>query len=398
MKTPVYLDNHSTTAVDPRVLDAMLPYFCEQFGNAGSISHSFGSQAREAVDRARTQVAKAIGGQDREIVFTSGATESNNLAIRGVADALGKKGRHLISVATEHPAVLDPLERLSRRGFDVTLLPVHSNTHPQVGQLDLQQLRDSIRDDTILVSVMWANNETGVIQPLSEIAELCQSRGVILHCDATQAVGKIPVDLNSTGVDLLSFSAHKFYGPKGVGGLFVRRRSPQVRLVPLLDGGGQEGGRRSGTLNVPGIVGLGHAMELAILEMSPDAANARQLRDRLYHNLSSQIPDCPLNGPSLEADQGLARLPGNLNLAFRFVDGESLMLSMGDLAVSSGSACTAARSEPSHVLRALGIAEDQVRASLRFGIGRFNTKDEIDFAVQTLIAAVKRLRALSSMA
>lgn len=400
MKRPVYLDNHSTTQVDPRIVELMLPYFTEHFGNAGSSSHAFGWEAKDAVDRSRQQIALAIGAKAREIIFTSGATESNNLAIRGLADWLGKKGRHLVSVVTEHRAVLDPLDRLTRRGYKVTLLPVHGHAHPQVGQVDLDQLSDAIRDDTIAVTVMLANNEIGVVQPLSEIAEICRRRDVLLHCDATQAVGRMPVDVSELGVDLMSFSAHKLYGPKGVGALYVRGRSPQTRLVPLMDGGGQERGMRSGTLNVHGIVGFGAAVELAMAEMQEDNRRIRELRDRLFHRLIETIPDCHLNGPPIVKADALVgdRLPGNLNMTFRLVEGESLMMSMGDLAVSSGSACTSANPEPSHVLRALGLSDDDVRASLRFGIGRFNTPDEIEFAIETLGGAVQRLRELSSMA
>ena len=396
----VYLDNHSTTRVDPRVVEAMLPYFAEQYGNAGSTSHAFGWAARDAVEAARTSIARCLNAKPREIIFTSGATESNNLAIRGLADRLSRKGRHLVSVATEHPSVLDPLDRLTRRGFEVTLLPVSRADSPQAGQIDLDQLREAIRSDTILASVMLANNEIGVIQPLREIADICHERGVLLHCDATQAVGRIPVDVDELGVDLLSCTAHKLYGPKGTGALFVCRRSPQIRVVPLIDGGGQERGMRSGTLNVAGIVGFGRAIELAADEMNVEQARVAQLRQRLHDGLIENVSDCFLNGPPLTVNGALNphRLAGNLNLQFRFVDGESLMMSMGDLAVSSGSACTSANPEPSHVLQALGLPDDDVRCSLRFGVGRFNTTEEIDFAVETIQSAVQRLRQLSSMA
>ncbi len=396
----VYLDNHSTTRVDPQVVEAMLPYFTEQYGNAGSTSHAFGWEARDAVEAARATIARCLNAKSREVIFTSGATESNNLAIRGLADRLCSKGRHLVSVATEHPSVLDPLDRLTRRGFEVTLLPVQPATAEHPGLVDLNQFADAIREDTILVTVMMANNEIGVIQPLREMAQICHERGVLLHSDATQAVGRIPVDMKELGVDLLSLSAHKLYGPKGVGALLVCRRSPQIRVVPLIDGGGQERGMRSGTLNVAGIVGLGKAMELAAELMSQEQSRIADLRQQLHHGLVSNVADCFLNGPPLTLDGAPhpLRLPGNLNMQFRFVEGESLMMSMGDLAVSSGSACTSANPEPSHVLQALGLPDDDVRCSLRFGIGRFNTAEEIEFAVETIRDGVQRLRLLSQEA
>jgi cysteine desulfurase len=397
---PVYLDNHSTTRVDPRVVEAMLPYFTQHYGNAGSTSHAFGWEARDAVEAARGTIARYLNAKPREIIFTSGATESNNLAIRGLADRLSSHGRHLVSVASEHPSVLDPLDRLTRRGFEVTLLPVQPATSKQAGLVDLDQLSASLRDDTILASVMLANNEIGVIQPLRKIAEICHQRGVLLHCDATQAVGRIPVDVAQLDVDLLSCTAHKLYGPKGVGALYVHRRSPQIRVVPLIDGGGQERGMRSGTLNVPGIVGFAKAIELLAAELATEQARIGQLRQQLYNGLVAHVSDCFLNGPPLTINDTLnpLRLAGNLNMRFRFVDGESLMMSMGDLAVSSGSACTSANPEPSHVLQALGLPDDDVRCSLRFGVGRFSTSQEIDFAVETIRDAVQRLRQLSSMA
>jgi len=392
---PVYLDNHATTRVDPRVVDAMLPVFSEQYGNAGSISHAFGWDARDAVDRARASLAEAIGAAPRELVFTSGATESNNLVLRGLAQRPNRRGDHIISVATEHKAVLDPLRRLGRRAFDVTLLPVDPAGHPTAGRLDVQRLADAIRDDTLVVSVMLANNEIGVLQPLQEIGELCRERGILLHTDATQAVGKIPVNLAELPVDLMSFSAHKLYGPKGIGALYIRRRSPRIRLEPQIDGGGQEQGLRSGTLNVPGIVGFARAVELCVAEMESESERLRDLRQRLFDGLVRDVPNVELNGPELQLP-GL-RLPGNLNCSFGPVDGEALLMSMRDVAVSSGSACTAANPEPSHVLHALGLNSDKTRASLRFGIGRFNTTDEIDFAVASIAAAVQRLRQISSL-
>lgn len=397
---PIYLDNHSTTRCDPRVLEAMAPFFSERFGNPGSVSHSFGWDARDAVEAARATIAAAIRAQPREIVFTSGATESNNLALRGVAERAKRRGNHLLSVATEHKAVLDPLARLARRGFEVTLLPVVQAPSEAAGLIDAGQVADAIRDDTALVSVMLANNEIGAIQPLAEIGRVCRERGVWLHCDATQAVGKMPVDVDELSVDLMSFSAHKIYGPKGVGALYVRRRMPPVRLEPQIDGGGQEGRFRSGTLNVPGIIGLARASELCLLEMTDERQRLADLRGRLWRRMAGAIDGVTLNGPSIEGEDPLARprLPGNLNVSFAYVDGEALMMSMKHVAVSSGSACTSADPEPSHVLRALGVSEDLTRASLRFGLGRFNTADEIDYAALAVADSVKRLRKLSSLA
>jgi len=391
--TPIYMDNHATTRVDPRVVEAMLPLFDRVYGNAGSTSHVFGWEAKESVDAARKSIAEGINASPREIVFTSGATESCNLALKGVAARRREEGGHIVSVATEHKAVLDPLTRLSRRGFEVTLLDVEPNGPPLAGLLSPQAVADAIRGDTFLVSVMLASNEIGVIQPLAEIAAICRERGVLLHTDATQAVGKIPVNVNELGVDLMSFSAHKMYGPKGVGGLYVRRRSPRVRLEALIEGGGQEDGRRSGTLNVPGIVGMAKALELCLDEMPRETERQRAMRDRLFDLLVEKVPDVTLNGPSLE-DPAL-RLAGNLNVSFGYVDGEALMMSMQTLAVSSGSACTSANPEPSHVLRAIGLDEDATRSSLRFGLGRFNIEEEIDRAAAAVAEAVGRLRQLS---
>ncbi len=398
MNLPIYLDNHATTPVDPRVVAAMLPYFTERFGNAGSTSHSFGHDAKAAVDQARESVAAGIGCSPREIVFTSGATESNNLALRGVAERTRRKGNHLVSVTTEHKAILDPLRRLARKGFDVTLLPVEQSGSPVAGLLRPEQVEAALRDDTLLVSVMLANNEIGILQDIPAISQVCRAKGAILHCDATQAVGKIPVDVQQLGVDLMSFSAHKIYGPKGVGALYVRRGSPGVRLEPLLDGGGQENGLRSGTLNVPGIVGFAKALEHCLAEMTTEMVRQSELRQRLWDGLRREVPDVALNGPDWTNSDGLIRLPGNLNCTFPFVDGEALLINMKDVAVSSGSACTSANPEPSHVLRALGLSEDLTRASLRFGLGRFTTEEEIDFAISATAATVHRLRKLSSMA
>jgi cysteine desulfurase len=394
----IYLDNHATTRVDPRVLEAMLPFFTEEFGNAGSVVHAYGERARAAVDDARASIAECLGAEPREIVFTSGATESNNLALRGVAERSRRKGNHLISVTTEHKAVLEPLERLSRRGCEVTLLSPEPHGSPVAGRLDPQRVDDAIRDDTVLASVMLANNEMGAVHPVREIAEICRGRGVLLHCDATQGVGKLPVDVNDLGVDLMSFSAHKIYGPKGVGGLYVRRRDPIVRLEPQITGGGQQEGRRAGTLNVAGIVGLARALRLGVEELEPEMSRLRALRDQLYGGLARVVGEVVVCGPSLDApDEGGAplRLPGNLNVALPGLDGEALMLSMPHLAVSSGAACTSANPEPSHVLRALGVPEDLIRGSLRFGLGRFNTEDQINQAIQYVTLAVDKLRALA---
>jgi cysteine desulfurase len=390
------MDNHATTRVDPRVVEAMLPFFGETYGNAGSTNHSFGSEARDAVDSARETIAAALGASPREIVFTSGATESNNLAIFGVAERQRRKGNHLISVTTEHRAVLDPLGHLGGRGYDVTLLPVEQQGSPRAGLIDADQVAQAIRDDTALVSVMMANNEIGAIQPIAEIGRLCKQRGVLFHCDATQAVGKMPVDVDDLQVDLLSLSAHKIYGPKGVGALYVRRRNPIVRLEPQIFGGGQEHGFRSGTLNVPGIVGFAKALALAVDELPDERVRLAALRQRLFDGLTRSASDVSLNGPAF--DPPGIRLPGNLNLAFAYVQGEALLLEIRDLAVSSGAACTSVNPEPSHVLRALGLDDDLTRASLRFGLGRFNTEEEVDFAIEQVADAVVRLRKLSSLA
>jgi len=388
----IYMDNHATTRVDPRVVEAMLPYFTEKFGNPGSVSHSFGAEAADAVEVARESIASAVGASPREIIFTSGATESNNHAIRGVTERQRRRGDHLISVVTEHKAVLDPLERLGRRGFEITLLEVAGVDSPRMGIVDPRQVADAMRDDTVLVSVMLANNEVRAVHPVAEIGRICKERGVLLHCDATQGVGKMNVDVGALHVDLMSFSSHKLYGPKGVGALYVRRRQPHVRLQSQIDGGGQEGGLRSGTLNVPGIVGFAKAVTLCIDEMATERVRLDALRGCLYKGLQQRVENVTLNGPAIELQE--QRLPGNLNVSFADVDGEALMMNMRRLAVSSGSACTSANPEPSHVLRALGIDEDLVRASLRFGLGRFNTESEVEVAVETVAIAVDRLRRL----
>jgi cysteine desulfurase len=394
---PIYMDNHATTRVDPRVVEAMLPYFNVAYGNAGSVGHAFGEQAREAVESSRASIAFAVGVEPEEIVFTSGATESNNLAIRGVAERAKRRGDHIVSVRTEHKAVLDPLARLARRGYDVTLLDVELHGNPRAGWLDPQCVADALRDDTALVSVMLANNEIGVIQPLAEIAEICKARGVTLHCDATQAVGKIPVDVRLLGVDLMSFTAHKIYGPKGIGALYVRRTRPAVRLEAQITGGGQQDGLRSGTLNVAGIVGFAKAVELSVAELPAEMPRLAGLRNRLWELLRDRIDGIELCGPGrneLAAGDGPLRLPGNLDVAFGNVDGEALLLAMGNLAVSSGAACSSTDPSPSHVLLALGLSEDLARSTLRFGLGRFNTAAEVDEAAETVAAAVARLREL----
>lgn len=374
---PIYLDNLATTQVDPRVLEAMLPYFTRHFGNPSSATHAYGWTAKEAVERARAQVAALIGAAPQEILFTSGATEADNLALKGVAAFHRDRGNHLITCATEHKAVLDCCRRLESQGYEVTYLPVDRS-----GRIDLEQLETAIAERTILISVMAANNEIGTIQPLSEIGALARRRGVLWHCDAAQAVGKIPLAVETLGMDLLAISGHKLYGPKGVGALYVRRR-PRVRLLSQLDGGGQERGLRAGTLNVPGIVGLGVACELARQEPESDARRLGALRQQLWQGIAGSLSGVELNGHPTE------RLPGNLHLSFAGVDGAELLLSLPELAVSSGSACTSGSAEPSHVLKAIG---QQAPASLRFGLGRFNTQEEIETAAARVVAAVGRLR------
>lgn len=387
IKTPIYLDNHATTPVDPRVLAAMLPYFTEQFGNASSKNHPFGWEAEAAVDSAREQVAKLIGaGSAREIVFTSGATESDNLAIKGVAQAYRERGNHIVTCATEHKAVLDSCKALEKQGFKVTYLRVQTN-----GLLDLQRLEESLTDETILVSIMAANNEIGTIQPVEEIGRLTRKKGILFHTDATQAVGKIPINVDKMAIDLLSLTAHKIYGPKGVGALYVRGEKPRVKVMPMLDGGGHERGMRSGTLNVPGIVGLGIACELGQKEMGGEAERLMGLRERLRTGLVQQLEDVYING-----DPG-RRLPGNLNMSFAYIDGESLMMGLKEIAVSTGSACTSASLEPSHVLKALGLDDSLAHASIRFGVGRFNTAEEIEYTIGRVAEEVHRLRKISPL-
>ena len=383
---PIYMDNNSTTRMDPRVLEAMLPYFTEHFGNAASRTHAFGWKAEEAVEQAREQIALFVGASSREIVFTSGATESNNLAIKGVAAMARPHGNHIITEQTEHKAVLDPCKRLERDGFQATYLPVDS-----YGQVSAQQVADAVTDKTILVSIMAANNEVGTLQPIAEIGQVCKEKGVLFHCDAAQAVGKVPFDVETSRADLVSLSGHKIYGPKGIGALYVRRRHPHVRLEPLFDGGGHERGMRSGTLPVPLIVGFGLACDLCRQAMPEEAQRLRSLRERLQAGIMNFLADIYLNGHPSE------RLPGNLNLSFAHVQGEALMMAMKTVAVSSGSACTSASVEPSYVLRAMGVPDDLAHSSIRFGIGRFNTQEEIDYVIQAVIQAVEHLRSLNPL-
>ena len=382
-RAPIYLDHHATTPTDPRVVEAMLPYFSREFGNAASHTHAFGWRAEAAVELARESLARGIGARDpREIVFTSGATESNNLALRGAAEAERGGRNHLVTVATEHSSVLDPCRALARRGFELTELPVDG-----AGRVDPDAVARAIGERTLAVSVMWANNEIGVIQPIEAIARVCRERGVLFHCDAAQAVGKIPVDAAASVVDLLSFTAHKLYGPKGVGALYVRAGRPRVRLEPLLHGGGHEGGLRSGTLPVPLIVGFARALELALAEREEEALRLAGLRDHLLDRLRAALPDVFVNG---DREQ---RLPSNLNVGFEGISADALMAGLPDLALSAGSACSSARPEPSHVLKALGLSDDAVKASIRIGLGRNNTLSEVDAAADRIIAEVKALRA-----
>lgn len=408
LKLPIYLDHNATTPTDPRVVQAMLPYFTEVFGNSASRNHSFGWAAEAAVEKARVQVARLIGAavvvkkepdgttshwpdgsvreEALEIIWTSGATEGNNLAIKGVAEMYAEKGKHIITQITEHKAVIDPCKRLEREGYTVTWLQPD-----KTGRISVEQVAEAIRPDTILVSIMYANNEIGTVQPIREIGKLCKEKGVLLHTDATQAVGKIPVDVEADGIDLLSFTAHKMYGPKGCGALYVRRKNPRVRLTPLMDGGGHERGFRSGTLNVTGIVGTGAACEICQKELASETARIKRLRDKLHHGITDKIDYVTLNG---HPDH---RLPHVVNLSFAYVEGESMLLDINDVAVSSGSACTSASLEPSYVLKALGVTEDLAHSSIRFGLGRFTTEEEVDYVVAKLTKAIKRLRDMSPL-
>jgi cysteine desulfurase len=386
MKLPIYMDYHATTPMDPRVFETMKPYFMEVFGNAASRNHSFGWQAEEAVEKARKQIADLIGATPKEIVFTSGATESNNLALKGVAEMYAEKGNHIITAATEHKAVLDTCKRLEKHGIRVTYLPVQSN-----GLVDLEMLKDAITDKTILVSIMYANNEIGVIQNMPEIGKIAKAKGVLVHSDGTQAAGKVPVNVIKDNIDLMSLSGHKLYGPKGVGALYVRRKSPRVQITAQMDGGGHERGMRSGTLNVPGIVGLGEACALCQAEMPEESKRMAYLRDKLRNKLEAELDEVYING-TMEH-----RLPNNLNISFSYVEGESLLMGINDVAVSSGSACTSATLEPSYVLKALGAGDDQAHSSIRFGLGRFNTEEQVDYVAAKVIDVVKKLRELSPL-
>ena len=386
VQLPIYMDNHATTALDPRVLEAMLPYMTKIYGNAASRNHSFGWEAEQGVEKAREQIAKLIGATAKEIIFTSGATEGNNLAIKGVAEMYREKGNHIITQVTEHKAVLDTCKRLEKNGYKVTYLPVEAD-----GLVSVEKIAAAITPETILVSIMYANNEIGTVNPIAEIGKLCHEKGVLFHTDGVQAVGKIPVNVIADNIDLLSMSGHKIYGPKGVGALYVRRRNPRVQLNAQIDGGGHERGMRSGTLNVPGIVGLGAACEIAMHEMAAETKRLTELRDYLKHKLEAALDYVHVNG---NMDH---HLPGNLNMSFVYVEGESLLMGINDIAVSSGSACTSATLEPSYVLKALGLGDDVAHSSIRFGLGRFNTKEEVDYVADKLIDTVVKLRELSPL-
>ena len=387
VKLPIYMDNHATTPLDKRVLEAMLPYFTERFGNAASRNHSFGWEAEEAVDKARGQIAGLIHAQSKEIIFSSGATESDNLAIKGVLEFYYEKGNHIITCVTEHKAILDSCRALERGGkATVTYLPVD-----KYGMIDPEAVRKAITDKTVLITLMYANNEVGTIHPIAEIGKIAKEKGIVFHSDATQAVGKIPVDVEKDGIDLMSLSGHKIYGPKGIGAIYVRSKGPRVRLTPQMDGGGHERGMRSGTLNVTGIIGLGKACEIAGDEMLGENRRLHELRDKLQAGIFERLDEVYLNGHPTE------RLPGNLNVSFAYVEGESLLMGVSDIAVSSGSACTSATLEPSYVIRALGTDEELAHSSIRFGLGRFNTEEEVDYVTARVSKEVKRLREMSPL-
>lgn len=387
MKLPIFLDNHSTTPMDPRVLETMLPFFVEKFGNAASRNHAFGWEAEEAVENARKQIAKLIKADPKEIVFTSGATESDNLALKGVLEMYKEKGHHIITSSTEHRAVLDTAKSLEAKGLaTVTYLPVDKQ-----GMVNPEDVRKAITDKTVLISVMLANNEIGTINPVQEIGRIAKEKGILFHCDATQGVGKIPVDVQAMGIDLMSFTAHKMYGPKGVGALYVRKKNPRVRIAAQMDGGGHERGMRSGTLPVPLIVGFGKACELCEQEMAKESVRLAAMRDRLQAGIMAALDECYLNGHPTN------RLPGNLNISFAYVEGESLLMGMKDIALSSGSACTSATLEPSYVLRALGVGTELAHSSIRFGLGRFTTDEEIDYTIKKVIEIVNKLREMSPL-
>jgi cysteine desulfurase len=386
MKLPIYMDYHATTPVDPRVVEAMVPFFTQHFGNPASRNHAFGWEAEEAVDEARKSVADLIGASAKEMIFTSGATEANNLAIKGVAEMYREKGNHVITCVTEHKAVIDTCKKLEKQGGRVTYLPVQKD-----GRIDLDQLRDAITDKTVLITIMAANNEIGVLQPIAEIGAIAKAKGVLFHTDAVQAAGKIPFDVNQSKADLVSMSAHKMYGPKGIGALYVRRRNPRVLLAEQINGGGHERGMRSGTLNVTGIVGFGKAAAIAKAEMPVESERLRGLRDKLNVALHASLDEIFING-SMEH-----RLPHNLNISFAYVEGESLLMGINDVAVSSGSACTSASLEPSYVLKALGAGDDLAHSSIRFGLGRWSTEEEVGYVVEKLTSVVRRLREMSPL-
>ncbi len=383
---PIYMDNHATTPLDPRVLEAMMPYLTGIFGNAASRNHSFGWEAEQGVEKAREQIAKLIGASAKEIIFTSGATEATNLAIKGVAEMYRERGNHIITQVTEHKATLDTCKKLEKSGYRITYLPVQAD-----GLIDIEDLKRAMDDQTILVSIMYANNEIGVIQPIQEIGKLCHEKGVLFHTDGVQAVGKIPVNVLTDNIDIMSLTAHKIYGPKGVGALYVRRRNPRVQISEQINGGGHERGMRSGTLNVPGIVGMGKACELCMEEMEVEGKRQQELRDYLKTKLENALDYTQVNG-TMEH-----HLPGNLNMSFVYVEGESLLMGINDIAVSSGSACTSATLEPSFVLKALGLGDDVAHSSIRFGLGRFNTKAEVDYVSDKIIDVVQHLRELSPL-
>src|SRR6185295_14650612 len=387
MKLPIFLDNHSTTPMDPRVLETMLPYFVEKFGNAASRNHAFGWAAEEAVESSRKQIAKLIKADAKEIVFTSGATESDNLAIKGVLEMYREKGDHIITASTEHRAVLDTVKSLEGKGkATATYLSVD-----KFGMVSPEDVRNAITEKTILISIMLANNEIGTINPIKEIGKIAKAKGILFHCDATQGVGKIPVSVNEMGIDLMSFSAHKLYGPKGIGALYVRKKGPRVRIAPMIEGGGHERGMRSGTLPVPLVVGFGMACEICEKEMSIESVRLAALRDRLQEGILKGLDEVYLNGHPTQ------RLPHNLNLSFAYVEGESLLMGLKEIALSSGSACTSATLEPSYVLRALGVGSDLAHSSIRFGLGRFNTEEEIDYTIKRIIEVVTKLREMSPL-
>jgi len=387
MKFPIYLDNHSTTPMDPRVLETMLPYFVEKFGNSASRNHAFGWEAEEAVENARKQIARLIHADPKELVFTSGATESDNLALKGVVEMYREKGDHVITSMTEHRAVLDTAKALeTKRGIKVTYLPVD-----KTGMVSPDDVRNAITDKTVLISIMLANNEIGTINPIKEIGRIAKEKGILFHCDATQGVGKIPVDVQEMGIDLMSFTAHKIYGPKGVGALYVRKKGPRVRIAPIIDGGGHERGMRSGTLPVPLIVGFGKACELCEQEMAAESVRLATMRDRLQAGIMNTLDEVYLNGHPTQ------RLPHNLNISFAYVEGESLLMGVKEIALSSGSACTSATLEPSYVLRALGVGSDLAHSSIRFGLGRFNTDEEVEYTIKRIIETVTRLREMSPL-